>query len=158
MRSTLRGLGLMLMLAIVLAGSIGSASAAHNGNNKATLTGAGGVTGTAIVNYSEGTGTFNGSTTVRNLEPNTFYTFSVRLGVNEATDQLICSGTSNDQGLFRCSDQGLTLNGFSTAVIEDGAGNDVATGTFLRRGNCRDADQAGSQCESNDTRQNPPRD
>ncbi len=161
MRTTLRGLGLMLMLAIVLAGSIGSASAAHNGNNKAQLVGVGtetDATGQAIVNYREGTGTFNGTVTVRNLMAGETYEFYVTGAAAGDAGVLICSGEASNSGLFRCSAQALALPGFTTAEVREGDGDVVATGTFLRRGNCRDADQAGSQCESNGTRQNTPRD
>ncbi|MGI8643927.1 MAG: hypothetical protein ACR2LS_07400 [Thermomicrobiales bacterium] len=155
MRTTLRGFGLLVMLAALMVSALGSASAAHNGNNKANLSAMGDdAAGKAIVNYSEGRGTFNGTIVVRDLEPNTGYTFVVRLMDNEATDQVICSGTSNDQGLFRCNEQGLALAGFSQAVVEDDAGNDAASGTFARRGNCRDPQQGGSQCESLDNRNN----
>lgn len=154
-RTTLRGFGLLVMLAALMVSALGSTSAAHNGNNKANLSAMGDdATGKAIVNYSEGKGTFNGAITVRNLEPNTDYTFVVRLMDDEASDQVICSGTSNSKGLFRCNAQDLTLAGFSQAVVEDDTGNDVASGDFARRGNCRDPQQGGSQCESLDNRSN----
>lgn len=125
----------------------GTALGAHNGNNRAELTGTGDpdATGVAIVNYSEGKGTFNGNVTVSNLTPGETYTFLVRGATGERT---ICSGTADAAGTFSCSAQGLTLPGFGTAVIRDASGAEVATGVFQRRGNCRDADQAGSQCEA----------
>lgn len=55
----------------------GAALAAHNGNNHAEFTGQGGVTGVAIVNYSEGQSDFNGNVTVSGLMPNTAYSFYV---------------------------------------------------------------------------------
>lgn len=141
----------------MLATTLGGASAAHNGNNKASLTGVGAeldATGTAIVNYRAGTDTYNGTVVVRNLEPNTEYTFEIRAGAGN--EQEICDGVSNNQGLFRCSSVGFTLttdpNTFGSAAVRlasmDEEGADVATGTFARRGNCRDADQGLSQCES----------
>jgi hypothetical protein len=130
--------------------SAGGASAAHNGNNRAEL-GPGtdaNASGVAIVNYSEGRGAFNGSVTVSGLEPGASYTFVVRLGANEVTDQTICSGTADTAGTFTCNAQHVTLSGFSVAVLEDALGGDVATGTFARRGNCRDPQQGGSQCDA----------
>ncbi len=47
-----------------------------------------------------------------------------------------------------CSATDLGLPGFASARIVDGDGTVVASGTFERRGNCRDADQGGSQCEA----------
>ena len=136
---------LLAMLAIP-----GGASAAHNGNNRAEL--APGTdpdaTGVAIVNYSEGRGDFNGNITVSGLAPGATYTFVVRLAGAEMTDQTICSGTANQQGTFTCTAQHRPLNGFSMAVVEDSLGNDVASGVFARRGNCRDPDQNGSQCDA----------
>lgn len=157
MRTILRGLGLMLMLVTVLAGTIGSASAAHNGNNKANLAGVGtetDATGTAIVNYREGTSTFNGTVTVRNLIPGETYEFYVTGAAAGTAGVLICSGEASESGLFRCSAQGLALPGFASAEVREDDGDVVATGTFARRGNCRDPQQAGSQCEANHTRGN----
>lgn len=117
---------------------------AHNGNNKATLEGD--ATGNAIVNYSEGRGTISGTVRTDGLEPGD-YTFQVSLG--GVNPQAICEFTvSEDGGRVVCSENGLELDGFSQAEIADD-GTVVASGTFLRRGNCRDADQAGSQCEAN---------
>lgn len=148
----MRRIMLLVALTLLAMGAIaGTASAAHFGNNQAKLSPKAdpNATGQAIVNYSDGRGTFNGTTTVRNLSPGETYTFVVRLGGNEASDQVICSGEANRQGVFRCSEQDLALAGFDEAVIEDAAGNDVASGIFARRGNCREPDQAGSQCEAN---------
>lgn len=127
----------------------GTALAAHNGNNRAVLTGTGDAdaSGIAIVNYSEGRSTFNGNITVDNLDAGEMYTFLVR-SPNGVTEQVICSGTADGDGTFTCSEQNLPLNGFTTAVVRDEAGVEVAIGTFARRGNCRDADQGGSQCEA----------
>jgi len=105
------------------------------------------VTGTAVVNYSEGTGTFNGTTRVSGLEPDTGYTFRVN---GPAGPQTICTFTTDANGTGGCSEQGLTLGGFGRAEIVDKGGVVVASGSFDRRGNCRDADQAGSQCKAND--------
>jgi len=122
-----------------------TAIAAHNGNNSAELTGTGDpdASGKAIVNYSEGRGDFNGTITVRNLNPGETYSFFVRRG---AAEQLICSDEANRQGTFTCQAQHLRLNGFTMAVVRNAAGVEVAKGTFERRGNCRDPDQAGSLC------------
>lgn len=118
---------------------------AHNGNNKATLQGD--ATGTAIVNYSEGTGTFSGTVSTDGLEPGD-YTF--RVSLNGANPQTICEFTVTDSGSRDgCSVNGLPLAGFNRAEIVDEGGIVVASGVFERRGNCRDADQAGSQCEAN---------
>ncbi|CAN5524422.1 hypothetical protein BH24CHL9_BH24CHL9_12920 [soil metagenome] len=135
------------LLAVGLLG--GTALGAHKGNNRANLTGTGDpdASGHAIVNYSEGRGTFNGTITVADLVPGETYTFLVRL----TGEQVICSGTANSQGTFRCSEQHLVLSGFGSAVVRDSGGVEVASGLFARRGNCRDPNQAGSQCKA----QNP---
>lgn len=137
----------MLMTLAAVSLVAGPAWAAHNGNNQADLTGAGGVVGNAIVNYSEGQGTFNGTTSVRNL-PDGVYTYTVTL--NGSNPQLICSFTATN-GTGGCSEQDIPLAGFNRAEIRQG-GLVVAMGTFERRGNCRDAGQAGSQCEANGPR------
>jgi len=121
---------------------------AHNGNNKATL--AGSATGTAIVNYSEGTGTFSGTVNTDGLEAGD-YTFQVSLNGTNRT--VICEFTvSEDGSRDGCSANGLILPGFNTAEIVDDNGDVVASGIFARRGNCRDADQAGSLCKANAAR------
>ena len=125
----------------------GAALAAHNGNNRAELTGAGGVSGVAIVNYSEGQGDFNGNVTASGLTPNTAYSFYVAGATAGNTGVLICSDTSNSSGVFTCSTQHLVLPGFSRAEIRLGT-TIVATGTFARRGNCRDPNQAGELCSA----------
>lgn len=118
---------------------------AHNGNNKAELTDA--ATGTAIVNYSEGTGTFSGTVNTDGLDAGT-YTFQVSLNGTNTTE--ICEFTVSEDGTREgCSATGLELPGFNRAEIAAEDGTIVASGTFARRGNCRDADQAGSQCEAN---------
>ena len=101
------------------------------------------ATGQAIVNYREGTGTFNGAITVMNLNPGETYSFFVRRGPVET---LVCMGTANNQGTFTCNKQDLALPGFVMAVVRDSAGVEVATGTFERRGNCRDPRQVGELC------------
>ena len=68
------------------------------------------ASGVAIVNYSEGQGTFNGNITVDNLVAGATYRFFVRAG--SGAEQLICSGTADSAGTFTCSAQKLTLNGF----------------------------------------------
>ncbi len=125
----------------------GTAFGAHNGNNRAELSGTGDAdaSGVAIVNYSEGRGTFNGNITVSDLEPGETYTFLVR---GAGGEQVICSGEASASGTFTCSAQKLTLAGFTTAVVRDSAGVEVASGVFARRGNCRDPEQAGSLCEA----------
>ena len=124
----------------------GAALAAHNGNNRAELTGAGGVTGVAIVNYSEGQGDFNGNVTVSGLLPNVDYSFYVN-GATSTPGRLICSGTSDAAGAFTCSAQHVVLPGFATAEVRQGT-TVVASGTFARRGNCRDPEQGGTQCDA----------
>jgi len=139
---------LVALLSLAALAVTGTALAAHNGNNKAELSGAGGVTGVAVVNYSEGQGTFNGTITVQGLAPNTSYSFSVTGAGAGAAGRLICSDTSNSTGTFTCNAQGLTLPGFTTAQVRTSGGAIVASGTFERRGNCRDPQQAGSQCKA----------
>jgi hypothetical protein len=147
MRTLLRSFGGLALLLALLVGTMAPASAAHNGNSKAPIAGTGDpdASGQAIVNYREGTGTFNGRITVQNLNPDTTYTFLVR---GATGDTAICSAMANAQGTFTCSDQNLKLPGFGIAVVRDAAGTEVATGTFARRGNCRDPQQAGSQCNA----------
>ena len=145
MRTLLRAFGGLALLLAVLVGTVPATLAAHNGNNQAVLSGTGDpdATGKAIVNYREGTGTFNGTITVQNLTPGATYTVLVR---GASGERVICTDVANTQGSFTCSAQDLTLPGFVTAVVRDSAGTDVASGTFERRGNCRDPEQAGSQC------------
>ncbi|MGH2739703.1 MAG: hypothetical protein ACRDH6_04370 [Actinomycetota bacterium] len=124
----------------------GPVLAAHNGNNKAELSGSG-ISGTAIMNYSEGTGTFSGHANVQGLAAGS-YTYRV----NNSTltnPQTICTFEASGSGSAGCSAQHLSLAGFAVAQIVDQSSNVVASGTFARRGNCRDPDQAGSQCEAN---------
>lgn len=66
---------LVALLSLAALAVTGTALAAHNGNNKAELSGVG--TGTAVVNYSEGQSTFNGTVTVSGLTANTGYSFYV---------------------------------------------------------------------------------
>lgn len=135
----------MLLLTLLL-GTVTAASAAHEGNNKAPIAGTGDpdASGQAIVNYRKGReDTFNGTIAVKNLNPGATYTFLVR---GASGERVICTGVANTQGTFTCNAQGVTLPGFTTAVVRDAAGMEVATGTFARRGNCREPDQAGSQC------------
>ena len=149
MRGRTRVAAAAASLAVVLV-TAGGATAAHNGNNRAEL-GPGSDTdaaGVAIVNYSEGKGDFNGNVTVSHLEPGGTYTFVVRLGTSELTDQTICSGTADELGTFGCTAQHRVLSGFNTAVVEDSLGNDVSRGAFARRGNCRDPEQGGSLCDA----------
>ncbi len=143
----MKRLHLLVVVALALfAFGATTALAAHNGNNKAEITGIGDpdAGGQAIVNYSEGTGKFNGRITVRNLEPGETYRFFVR----GSGERLVCEGEANSQGVFTCNAQKLALPGFTQAVVKDSAGTEVASGVFARRGNCRDPDQAGSLCKA----------
>ena len=137
----------LALAAIALLGIASPASAAHNSNNKAELTGTTDpdITGVAIVNYQEGRGTFNGSTRVDGLEPGEDYTFRV---TGPGGLQTICTFTANASGSGGCSEQGLKLGGFTTAQIVDKNGTVVASGTFARRGTCRDPQQGGELCEA----------
>jgi hypothetical protein len=136
-----------VVAALGLALTPGTAVGAHNGNNSADISGTGDpdATGQAIVNYSKGSRDFNGRISVRRLTPFERYTFSVR---TPGPETVICSSTANANGLFACSAQRLMLPGFSQAVVRDSSGAEVAVGVFERRGNCRDPQQAGSQCEA----------
>lgn len=127
------------------------ASADHFSNNRATFTT--GASGTAIVNYSEGQGTFNAGTRVRGLESGT-YTFRVAGGVTMGqpnAPQPICTFTVGDGGTGGCNENGLELKGFTRAEIVDTAGMVVDSDLFTRQGKseCRDPQQAGiesAQC------------
>lgn len=143
------GVAALMLVAVIVSGIASSASAAHNGNNRAVMTGTADAdaVGKAVVNYSEGRGTFNGTITVRNLEPGETYTFQVS-GAASGAGVTVCSGEATSQGTFACSFQGRALPGFTTAQVVDKNGAVVASGTFDRAGNCRDADQAGSQCDA----------
>ena len=131
-----------------LAAAAAPASAAHNGNNRAEVTGSGDpdAHGDAVVNYREGTGTFNGTISVRSLDPGETYTFLVRSPAGAETP--ICSDEASPGGVFSCSEQDLRLGGFTRAVVRDESGTEVAGGMFDRRGNCRDPQQNGSQCNA----------
>ncbi len=149
MRLFKMGFVALMLVAVVVSGIVSSASAAHNGNNRAVVTSAADpdATGKAVVNYSEGQGTFNGTITVRNLEPGETYTFQVS-GAASGSGVDVCDGVANNQGTFTCSFQGVDLLGFTNVEVEDENGVVVASGLFERAGNCRDADQAGSQCDA----------
>ena len=144
----------VLLLAALVAFAVAAptASAAHNGNNAAELSGTGDsdATGTAIVNYSAGRGNFNGTITVQNLEAGASYGFVARFQQPgfPIEDTLICSGEANQQGTFTCQAQHFTLGRFGRAVVLDSAGDVVAAGTFERRGNCRDPEQFMTQCDA----------
>ena len=150
MRLFRSGIVALLMVAVIVSGMVSSAGAAHNGNNRAEVSGTAAdmdATGKAVVNYSEGRGTFNGTITVRNLEPGETYTFQVSgAAAGAAID--VCEGTANSQGTFSCSFQNMALPGFANVEVENEAGVVIATGMFERGGNCRDADQAGSLCDA----------
>ena len=149
----MRRLHLLVVVALtLLAFGATTALAAHNGNNKAEISGRSDpdAVGQAVVNYSEGTGLFNGRVTVRNLDPGETYRFLVRSAAGD--EQLICQDEANRQGVFTCSAQQIPLAGFAQAIVRD---NDSpqptledAGGVFDRRGNCRDPQQAGSQCDA----------
>lgn len=149
-QTLLRSVGAVGLVLAILLGSVGTASAAHNGNNKATLSGSGtelDASGQSIVNYREGTGTFNAKVSVTNLVPGAVYTFLVRAPSGGA-ETVVCSGTASAQGTFSCSEGDIRLPGFATAVVRDAAGIEVASGVYERRGNCRDPQQAGSRCNA----------
>jgi hypothetical protein len=137
----------MLMATLMLLGMAGSASASHNGNNKATIEGESGVSGRAVVNYSKGTGTFGGTIGVTGLEPGETYTFRV-IHSNGSLEKDVCQGEANSQGKFSCSFQGMALDGFTDAQVVDEEGNVLGSGMFDRAGNCRDKAQPGSQCKA----------
>ncbi len=145
MRTFKIGFAALLMVLVVVSGIASTANAAHFGNNRAEITGTtdSDATGKAVVNYSKGQGTFNGTITVRNLEPNQMYTFTV-------SGMFVCDGFANSQGTFQCSAQRLDLGSFSTAEVRLGnqTGAIVASGDFDRGGNCREADQAASRCNA----------
>lgn len=143
----MRRLALASFVVMMVGAMASPALAAHNGNNMAELSGPTGATGSAIVNYSEGTGTFNSSVNTSGLEPGA-YSFTVSL--NGGSVQLICNFVVDGSSREGCSDQDRSLAGFNRAEIRDASGSVVASGLFARRGNCRDANQAGSQCEAND--------
>ena len=83
------------------------------------------MTGVAIVNYSEGQGTFNGTITVQGLAPNTAYSFTV---TGASGTRTICSGISDSSGTFTCSAQKLALPGFGAAQVRTSDGAVVASG------------------------------
>ncbi|MFP5309398.1 MAG: hypothetical protein ACLGIR_07450 [Actinomycetes bacterium] len=138
---------LAILTSLLLLATLASpALAAHNGNNRADLASqTSDATGRAVVNYSEGQGTFNGTVTVRGLEAGT-YTFRVTLRGGNITP--VCELVAGGNGAAGCSAQDLDLPGFNTAEIVDAGGNVVARGVFDRAGNCRDPQQGGSLCES----------
>jgi hypothetical protein len=141
----------LLLTCAALAATAPTASAAHNGNNFAELTGTTAdpdASGKAILNHSAGGGDFVGSITVANLVPGATYSYLVwRTPVDNST-ALLCTGEANGQGMFTCQAQHFLLGGFRQAVVRDAAGVVVALGTFERRGNCRDPLQMTTQCEA----------
>ena len=144
------GLGAFSLLATLFLSVTLPVSAAHLGNSKATIVGTGDpdATGMSVVNYRKGTESFNASASVSNLEPNATYTFLVRNAAG--VERAICSAESNSNGKFDCNAQDVLPDGFglTQAIVRDSAGNEVATGVYERRGNCRAPEQAGSQCEA----------
>lgn len=141
-RTTATVLAILTSL-LLLAALASPALAAHNGNNRADLEGD--ATGRAVVNYSEGQGSFNGTVTVKGLEEGKLYTFQVTL--NGGNARTVCTLVAGANGAAGCSAQDLDLPGFNTAEIVDADGI-VADGKFDRAGNCRDPQQGGSLCES----------
>ncbi|HYJ12869.1 MAG TPA: hypothetical protein VEW66_04725 [Thermomicrobiales bacterium] len=153
MRVLKMGMVALMLVVIVVSGIASSASAAHLGNNRATISGTmdADATGKAVVNYSKGQGAFNGTITASNLEPNQTYTFTVsRVFEGKIEVSTVCGGMANSQGTFTCSAQGVMLKGFATAEVRLGGsgGTVVASGQFERAGNCREAGQAGSLCHA----------
>ncbi len=150
MRRLILGLGGLAMMLTLVMGSMSSASAAHLGNNKAAIVGTGDpdATGQSVVNYRKGTGSFNASANVSNLEPGETYTFLVRSMAGE--ERFICEAEANMQGTFQCSAQNVLPDefGLTEAVIQDADGMEVAAGLYDRRGNCRAPDQGASQCDA----------
>lgn len=130
-----------LALALLLGTVFSTAFAAHNGNNSASFDS---YDGRAIVNYRNGSGTFNGSISVSGLEPGAGYMFTVAL--NGANETFICGGEANSGGVFSCSATDLALPGFNMAILSGSGIGESAT--FDRRGNCRDPNQGGTQCEA----------
>ncbi len=144
-------IGFVMILGVMLGGA-SSAFAAHESNNRANLTGDDGVSGKAIVNYVKGTEGWSSNTSVFGLQPGE-YVFAVRLRA-DGPFQTICAFTADGKGRDGCSDRDAVLMGFSQAVIVlDANGNGeadmdetvVASGTFERRGVCREPDQAGAE-------------
>jgi hypothetical protein len=120
------------------------AQAAHEGNNRAELSGS--AAGTALVNYAKGNGSWTAGARVAGLAPGT-YTFTVT-SPNGMTVMPVCTFEADGRGTDGCSARLEVLGGFATAEIRDAGGTVVSSGRFDRRGNCREADQAGSQCEA----------
>jgi hypothetical protein len=134
-----------MMAALVLALMAAPGLAAHNGNNRADLEGED-VTGRAVLNYTEGQGTFSGTLHALGL-PSGSYAYQVSL--NGTNPQTICTFTVGvGVGRQGCSAQHLELGGFTRAEIATSDGTVVASGVFDRAGNCRDPLQGGSQCEA----------
>ena len=149
---SVRGAVGVAMILGVMFGGASSAFAAHESNNRANLLGAGGVSGTAIVNYVKGTEGWSSNVSVFGLASGD-YVFAVRRTAAGAF-QTICAFTADGVGRDGCSDQDAVLAGFTEAVIvQDVNGNGiadagetvVASGIFERRGVCRAPDQAGRE-------------
>ena len=153
-----RGMVVLGILLTLLLGTT-SAFASHESNNYAKLTGAGGVTGNAHVNYVKGTEGWSSTVSVFGLAAGD-YVFAVRRTAAGAF-QTVCAFTADGRGQDGCSDQDAVLVGFTQAVIVlDANGNGiadsgetvVASGTFERRGVCREPDQAGAEnCPNRNT-------
>jgi hypothetical protein len=62
---------------------------------------------------------------------------------------VFCSDTAGKNGRFQCHGTQIDVPapGFTMAVVRNSLGIEVGGGLFdERRGNCREPDQAGSQC------------
>jgi hypothetical protein len=135
---------LLTVTAVAFAAVLATATPAladHNSNNRATFTGA--ASGTAVVSYSEGQGTFNATISARDLDPGT-YTYTVN---GPAGVQTICTFTVGRSGNGGCGDTDRSLGGFTTAEIRDEDGAVVDSDLFTRQGRseCRDPNQAGPE-------------
>lgn len=134
-------LAVCLTAPLVVLAAASPAAADHNSNNRATFTQA--AAGTAIANYSEGTGTFNAGISARDLEPGT-YTYRVN---GPAGPQPICDFVVGASGNGSCSENRLELGGFTRAEIVTGESVLVAAAPFTRQGKseCRDPNQGGTE-------------
>ncbi|MGI8875344.1 MAG: hypothetical protein ACR2KP_13690 [Egibacteraceae bacterium] len=120
------------------------AAAAHIGNNKADLTGPGGVTGQSVANYSTGQDAVQAQARVRGLAPGSY---TLRLRHNDGRTFPVCTFSADGKGTDGCSGS-IEGVGFHHADVVDDDGVVVATGTYERRGNCREPQQGASQCEA----------
>ena len=123
----------------LLALSALTASAAHESNNSASLSGDDlFASGNVIVNYIAGKESWAASGSVKNL-PEGMYMLVVRFnsGGTIGPFQTVCLLETNGRGDATCGNRMFDLGGFHEALVVDMDGNILLSGFFDRRGGNR---------------------